>query len=241
MIEKRLQTSHLINSNISTPVLLRVNMDHFIKISYIIPEEYSQKLFSFDLLIHSLNKPQVPILQHKFVDNCFRRFNTRKAKPLASDLFMCGIFLTFSIELDGIIFIEVDEIKNNLINALKISHDRKDELFNLIYSFLNEEYEETINKISIFGEFVTIELASKIKNKKLGFKNAIETLTHHKISERAKINYNYLGFLLSPIYYIRNQKLHPYSKFTFDKSIAELLFTNLSRVIEYLSMNQIKL
>ncbi len=61
------------------------------------------------------------------------------------------------------------------------------------------------------------------------------------MTEKTKINYNYLGSVLYPLYYIRNQKLHPYSKINFDESIAELLFTNLSMIIDFLNDNRIKL
>ena len=61
------------------------------------------------------------------------------------------------------------------------------------------------------------------------------------MSAKTKINYNYLGSVLYPIYYIRNQTLHPYSKINIDESIANLLFTNLSSIVDYLDEYQIKI
>ena len=64
----------------------------------------------------------------------------------------------------------------------------------------------------IFGEFIAKELANKIEKKERDFNGAINTLTHYNLSEKTKINYNFFGSLLAPIYFVRNQKLHPYSK-----------------------------
>lgn len=81
----------------------------------------------------------------------------------------------------------------------------------------------------------------KLKKKNLDFRTAINVITNYKMTEKTKINYNYLGSLLFPIHYIRNQKLQPYSKIEFDEFVAELLFINLSRIIDYIWENKIKL
>ena len=115
--------------------------------------------------------------------------------------------------------------------------------------------------MSILGEFIAKELANKIEKKDRDFRGAINTLTNYKISEKKdrdfrgaidtltihkiyekkKINYKFFGSLITPIYFVRNQKLHPYSTIDFDKSLSEMLFINLSRVIDNLHENQIKL
>ena len=60
------------------------------------------------------------------------------------------------------------------------------------------------------------------------------------MKKNAKINYPFIGALLWPLYYVRNQKLHPYSEIEFDKSLCITLLRNLSEIINYLSRNQFK-
>lgn len=60
------------------------------------------------------------------------------------------------------------------------------------------------------------------------------------MSKQTKINYNYIGSLLWPLYYVRNQKLHPYHKINFNRNTADLCFTNLSEIMRYLSEDGIR-
>ncbi|KKM67408.1 hypothetical protein LCGC14_1471400 [marine sediment metagenome] len=106
---------------------------------------------------------------------------------------------------------------------------------------MQDDYENAINNICIFGEFVAKELSKKINKKNVDFKTAMNLINNYKMKANTKINYNFLGSVLYPIYYCRNQKLHPYSKIDIDEFLAELLFTNLSSIIDYLEENKIKL
>ncbi len=83
-------------------------------------------------------------------------------------------------------------------------------------------------------------MAKKLKKNPKNFRAAINILVSLKMLEHTKINYNYIGSLLWPLYYVRNQKLHPYHKIEFNKYTMDLCFENLNGIIRYLSLKQIR-
>lgn len=185
------------------------------------------------------------ILTHHFLEKGFIKFNLLKATPVDNDnTCMIDLYFEFPYLKKSPIYTEIEiiEIKSNIINSWNIPPERKEELFNIINLYLNNDYRSVINEISIFGEYIARKIAEKAENKKfMDFRSAIEALTHYDPNKRTKIKYIYMGALLWPLYYIRNDKLHPFHQIKFNKSTAELALTNLSKIVKHLSKLNIKL
>ena len=239
MIEKRLISFRLIEPKIKIFTLLILDLFYFLSVR-IIPFEGSEgKFIPCELNIKDIKGES--LFFHKFFNKCNKKFKCVGIEPIEEQVCYCTISLKFDPKADGVLYIELTKIESKTIDNLKMSQIRKEELIRIIDTYIKDDFENAINNICIFGEFITKELAKKIKNQKVDFRNAINSLNNYKMTEKTKINYNYLGSILYPIYYIRNQKLHPYSKIEFDRNIADLIFSSLSRAIDYLSENQIKI
>ena len=104
-----------------------------------------------------------------------------------------------------------------------------------------ESKENSISDMSILSEYIAKEIAKKITKKEpKDFRASVNALVNKKMSGRVKINYNYIGSLLWPLYYVRNEKSHPYHRIEFDKNTSDLCFKNLSELIRYLSSNKVR-
>ena len=239
MIDKRLLTIRLVEPNIKILTILLLNRNYYIKVYITSPKDEKDTFIPCELNITDYKGVQ--IYSNKFYNACIEKFKCEGIETLQDDVCYCIISLEFSTKSNRIFYIELNEIESKTIDNLNISQNRKQEIYKIIDNYLKENFEDAINNICIFGEFITKELAKKIQNKNMEFRTALNILTNHKMTEKTKINYNYLGSLLYPIYYVRNQKLHPYSKIEFDENIAELVFLSLSRIIDYISENQIKI
>ena len=239
MIKKRLVSYREIEPNIEILTVLYSDLYYFLRVRISSEKVNREKFIPCEINITDLEEE--PIFFHKFFNKCNEKFKCEGTEPGKKQMRVCTIFLKFSPETGGILHIELTEIESKTIDNLKMSQNRKEELNRIIDNYVKQDFENAINNICIFGEFITKELARKIKNQNVDFRNAINILNNHKMTEKTKINYNYLGSILYPIYYIRNQKLHPYGKIEFDENIAELIFNSLSRAIDYLSKNQIKI
>lgn len=243
MIEKVLINSQIIEEITKNLIILELNCNYFLKVNLVIPIFVEDKFIPCELSIEDIGSDQEgkELLHIKFYNSCFHKFRCENIKGFYENEAYCVILLKFPPDSDAIVNIEVTKIYDDVIGGLNLSTIRKEELNKIITNYLFEDYEEAIDKICVFGEYLARELAKKIKKRNMDFKTSINTLFNYPMSERTKINYNYLGSLLSPIYYIRNQKLHPYSKINIDENVAELLFVNLSNIINYLYENQIKI
>ena len=264
MIEKILISHQTVMNDNNLKVLvtnMRLNFEYYIKVQIMAIEDITEEFVSCQLRIINMSKAREELLLHKFYNKCSIKFNCVNILPVYNENCWVGIQVAFPLNIECIFLIELIEIKKYIINELNLEQTRKNELFKIIDSYVKGDYDEAINKMSILGEFIAKELANKIEKKNRDFRGAINTLTNYNISEKKdkdfrgaineltiykiyekkKINYNFFGSLLTPIYFVRNQKLHPYSKLGFDKSLSEMLFINLSRVIDNLHENQIKL
>jgi len=222
---------------------MRLNFEYYLKVQIIPIEGITEEFASCELTVLNISDRREELLHHKFYNKCSVKFNCVNIKPADNSKERCwvSIILEFLPGTECLFFIELVEIEKNIIENLNLTQTRKTELYKIIDSYLKEDYEEAINKICIFGEFIAKELANKIEKKNRDFNGAINTLIHYNLSEKTKIHYNFFGSLLTPIYFVRNQKLHPYSKLDFDISLSEMLFINLSRIIDNLNENQITL
>lgn len=244
MIEKILTSHRMVVDPLSKMVtIMRLNFEYYLKVQIIPVEDLTEEFVSCETKVLNISDRTEELLHHKFYNKCSIKFNCVNIKPASGSNEYCwvAIILEFPPDTECLFFIELIEIEKNIIEDLNLTQTRKTELYKIIDSYLKEDYEEAINKMCIFGEFIAKELANKIEKKDRDFNGAINTLSHYNLSEKAKINYNFFGSLLTPIYFVRNQKLHPYSKLDFDISLSEMLFINLSSIIDNLNENQIKL
>lgn len=137
--------------------------------------------------------------------------------------------------------IEIIEFDSKIIDSMNTKPQIKEDIYDLVNKYLSDDFKGAINEIGTIGEYIAREFAEKIHNKKVGnFRTALNILTNEKKLTRKKINYFYLGSLLWPIYYIRNQKSHPYHKIEFDKSTAKIAMENLSSILNYLAKTKFK-
>lgn len=167
MIEKRLISYRFIVPNIKILTLLKLDFNYFLRVQIIPVEGVNEKFIPCELLITDVKEKQ--ILSHKFFNECIKSFECKDIEPVRNDYCFCAILLGFSSESEGILFIELTEIENKIIEELNVSQNRKDQLYKIIDNYLNEDFEEAINKICIFGEFIAKELAKKIKKKEFRF------------------------------------------------------------------------
>lgn len=137
--------------------------------------------------------------------------------------------------------IEIIYTKTDIINNLKTDKEKKEDLYNIIDRYIKDDFKAAISEMGILSEYIAKEVAKKfIKKKPKDFRVAINSLVNKKMSGRVKINYNYIGSLLWPLYYVRNEKSHPYHRIEFNKNTSNLCFSNLSELICYLSSNKVR-
>jgi len=183
------------------------------------------------------------LFNNKFYDKCGEYFNTDNIEStITGGRILCSLNYELLDYSDmTFILVEIFQINDDLIDILKCDEERKEKLKIIINHYLNPSnvyYDSLINEVCIYGEYLAREFAKKAKNQIFkDFKSAVDALMNYK--EETDIKYNYIGSLLYPIYYARNQKLHPYPDVEFYKSYAETLFANLSEIIIYLTEYEI--
>ncbi len=190
--------------------------------------------FADDKLIFNLN----------FFEKSIIRFKIDEITAIHGDLCRIKFFHEFPNMDNSPTNVEIDilEIRTDLIKALNISNEKKEQLFKMIDFYLKSDFQSALNILCILSEYIARELALKAKKKRFkDFRSAVEALIHVKEKRRTKINYIYMGSLLYPIYYIRNQKLHPYHRIEFNESTARIVLYNISEVFEHLIEKNIRL
>lgn len=225
------------------PILLQNGFEYSLKCNIVIPEERSDEFSECIIEIINLNKPKELILKHKFTNNYFTKFKCEDISPLINDICLCGLFYKFPQKNDpgAMILFKIYGINSDIINKLNISIEKRKTLTDILNHYLNDRPKACINETVIFAEYIARELARKAKGKDFSdFGSAVEALSHYKVTSKTKINYSYLGSLLWPLYYLRNQKLHPYAKIPFNQNICDIIFKILSLIILYISQKGIK-
>jgi len=252
MIETILSIKHFFDREIKTRKFfleLEWDIEYYLKIEAIVPPELNKKINLGHIDIYSLID-HIKILDHDFfikdtkkfkfeidIDN-FELFELKYIEAVLSYDFPNII----DDALYGfIIFIEIKKINNELLDNLKVKSDKLHELYKLIDRFLNDDYIGIIADIGVFAEYIALEITKKINKKPSNFRTAVNNLCNYQISKKTKINYNYLGSLLWPLYYIRNQKSHAYPLIEFNKYLSSTLFSILSEIIRYISEKGIQL
>ncbi len=190
--------------------------------------------FADDKLFYNLN----------FIEKSIIRIKIDEITAIHGDLCRIKFFHDFPNMDNSPTNVEIDilEIRTDLIELLNISNENKKLLFEMIDFYLKSDFKSVLNIICILSEYIARELAQKaMKVKFKDFGSAINALVHVKKKRRTKFNYIYMGSLLYPIYYIRNQKLHPYHRIEFNESKARIVLYNISEVFEHLIEKNIKL
>ncbi len=228
--------------NVTLATILALGFEYILKVNIVVDED-EDKFSECDVKITNLSGKKDEIIHHKFLNNCNLRFKCDNIIPTVENYCLCALNYTFPKyphDPGMFIYTFILVIDNKLIDSLNTNTKRKKELYDIIDRFVKEDYKGTIGDIGIFGEYIAREFAKKAKKKKFkDFGSAVEALTHHKMSQSSKINYVYIGSLLWPLYYIRNEKLHPYQKIEFNKDLAEVTIKCLAEIIKYLGVNNI--
>ena len=243
MITKILKTIIPVTQNDGGPIALglRNNTLYYLKAN-IVPIEAESKKQS-ECIIKIVNVTDFSQeIQHRFFKKDVCKFPIKNFTPYAEDFCICGLGYNFPNYNNNpkFLFLELTYIRDDLIDNLKTSKEKKEDLYLIIERYLNDDFKGAISDISIFGEYIAKEIAKKTNKLIKDFRTALNILVNVKMSKQTKINYNYIGSLLWPLYYVRNQKLHPYHKINFNGNTADLCFTNLSEIMRYLSENGVK-
>ncbi len=209
---------------------------YFIHVEIIIPKDSAKKQAGCEILIEDSNG--MKILETKFY-NKYKQFITTENCELDETPFIFATlkYKLFDFEDPVLIFFDLFEIQDFFIDPLNCSEERKEELRSIINNYLNpvdDDYSGVIEKISIFGEYLAKEFAKKACKRQIRqYRDAVNLLCSYKMTKNTKINYPYMGSLLWSLYYVRNQKLHPYSIIQFDKRLAETLLSILTQILHY--------
>jgi len=231
---------------VNLTTILELGFEYILWVRILIPEDSKVKFSECDVKIKNLSGKKDEFFHHKFLNECSTKFKCDNITPIIESYCLCELFYTFpkyphdpGVLINTVIL----KIDNKLIDSLKTSPKRRAELYDIIDRFAKEDYKGTIGDIGIFGEYIAREFVKKAKKaKKQKFKDfgsAVKALTHHQMSKSSKINYAYIGSLLWPLYYIRNQKFHPYQKIDFNAELAEFTIKCLAEIIKYLGVNNI--
>ena len=235
----------IVTQNDGGPITLGLKIDtlHYLRVKIAPFTAESKKQLECIIKIVNVSDFSQEI-QHRFFKEDVYKFltNSFTPSPYAEDFFICGLGYNFPNynNKPKFLSLELTYIRDDLIDNLKTSKEKKGDLYQIIDRYLNDDFKGAISDISIFGEYIAKEIAKKTNNKIKDFRNALNILVSFNMSKQTKINYNYIGSLLWPLYYVRNQKLHPYHEINFNGNTADICFTNLSEIIRYLSENGIR-
>lgn len=190
-------------------------------------------------IFNVMNEEEV-IMTHRFFNKECIKFKCENIEPVEEDIYLISIDFDIKNDSESSSYIDVEiiEIKVDMIESLKADPTIKQNIYEVIDKYLNDDFEGAITKAGIIGEHIAKELAKKTKKIPRDFHTSVNILTNHKMTSRTKINYNYLGSLLWLIYYIRNEKSHPNPKIEFDKSTSDIVIQNFSTIIKYLVKEQ---
>ena len=247
MITKILKTLIIVTERAGGPLSIGLlnNVQNYLKVK-IVPVTHELKKFTECLIKIQNYKELSQTVQHRFFKEDIYKFaitDFTPQLPEMPDLCFCSIIYEFPNYNDNpkMMYIEIFYIKTELIENLKTDKEKKKDLYQIIDRYIKDDFNAAISDMGILSEYIATEIARKIiKKKPKDFRTAINSLVNKNLSGRVKINYNYIGSLLWPLYYVRNQKSHPYHKIEFNRNTSDLCFANLSEVITFLSINKVR-
>lgn len=230
---------------IAVPIEFSFNNLYYLELEINRPSDDKRKQIEGSYSIRNIYGVRKTFINEKFLNIIKRRIVKKEEpeKPLDMDYKVCLLGLGISDPLDTqyLIIAKMSAINKDLIDTLLTSTQRKTELIDLTHRFLTQDYQGAIKEAGIFGEYIAKELLKKLKKQFTNFNSAVKCLTNLPKTSRSKINYNYIGNLLHPIHYIRNEAMHPNPKISLNEITASIVLKNLSGLIKYISINQIKI
>lgn len=220
---------------------LEIGFDYYLKIKAGIPDDYKELFPLGKVLIYSSDDKEI-ILDHRFLIKDTIRFECKEIKTYKENLCCAALsydFPEFKEDWGFITFIEIRKVNLDKVEKLKTKLEKKQEIYKIIDRYLKEDYIGALSDIGVFAEYIAFEIARKVIKKSKNFRSAVDHLCHYKASKKTKINYNYIGSLLWPLYYVRNQKSHAYPLIELNEEVSFTIFTVFSEIIRYLSENEI--
>ena len=237
------------NFKIKIPVAIEFNLKYYIKI-LIFPIAIDIKDIHVDAIVEikDVIGNQEIFYKKKFYDELSDNFLRKRSTDLdikkEIEFLHELCFINFKIlkPKKKVYFMSFEKscINTNLLESLKTSKEKIDLLYYIAEQYLREDYKPVITEIGKFGEYLTKTFLKKIKCKFSNFKPGVDFLANYKPKGTTKINYNFIGNMLYPIYYFRNQASHPDPIIPLDEKTATACIENLSCILQYLSKNQIK-
>ncbi len=229
---------------IIAPISFAFNNVYYLELEIIPPLSDKRKQIEGKYKIAYIYGDQKTFIDERFLNSIKKRVVKKKdpEQPLDIDYKVCLLCLEISDPLDAqyLIRAKMSVINKELIDSLLTSNVKKKDLIALTERFLKQDYKTAIKEAGIFGEYIAKQFLKKLKKKYVSYSSAVNHLSNLKKTNRMKINYKLIGNFLHPIYFIRNEAMHPSSEIPMDETTASLVLTNLSGLITYLSINQIK-
>ncbi len=232
------------NFLIIIPELIEFNLKYYIK-TEIYPLDKDIKNLHVDAIVEIFAfGDQEPFYKKKFYnefnDTVLRKRSNDSDIDKKSEFCMIRFKILKPKKEIYIIGFEKYSIDNHLIESLKTSKEKKNQLIYIADQYLKENYRPVIAEVGKFGEYLTKVFLKKIKKRFSNFKSGVNSLANYIPKGKAKINYNFIGNMLYPIYYFRNQASHPDPIIPLDEKTATVCIENLSCILQYLSKSQVK-
>jgi len=166
--------------------------------------------------------------------------------PLNGD-YCVAVLLIWSkedIKYADILNIKIVEINSENLEILKLSNEKIEEVITIIEKYYNGNEMDTTRDICVYSEFITQKLIEKIEKKKvvgMKFQNMVNKLCNIE-KEKYKYNYSYLGSMLYPIYFLRNELQHGIQQnknIEINKNHTQIIFNLFIEILKYLAKEQI--
>lgn len=165
MITKLLKTIIPVTKNDGGPIALglKINTLYYLKADIVPIGAESEKQSEIVIkIVNVLDFSQE--IQHRFFKKDVYKFLIKDFTPYAEDFCICGLGYNFPNYNNNpkFLFLELTYIRDDLIDNLKTSKEKKKDLYLIIDRYLNDDFKGAISDISIFGEYIAKEIAKKL-------------------------------------------------------------------------------
>ena len=220
---------------VAAPIAFAFNKVYYLELEIIHPFDDNRKQIEGSYSILNIYSKQERFINEKFLNGIKRRIVKKAESEIEHDfdykVCLLGLRISDPLDTSYLIRAEMSEINKDLIDSLLTSNERKKDLIGLTERFLKQDYKTAIKEAGIFGEYIAKQFLKKLKKKFVSYSSTVSYLSHLKKTNKMKINYKLIGNFLHPIYYIRNEAMHPNPEIPMDKTTASLVLTNLSGLI----------
>lgn len=226
---------------IVAPIAFTFNNVYYLELDIIPPLSDKRKQIEGRFKIMYIYGGRKTLTDERFLNSIKKRIVKKEepGKPLDKDYKVCLLGLEIRDPLDTQYFIraKMSVINKDLIDSLLTTNVKKKDLIDLTERFLKQDYKSAIKEAGIFGEYIAKQFLNKLKKNFTSFNSAVNHLSHLDKTSRMKINYKLIGNYLHPIYFLRNEAMHPNPEIPMGETAASLVLTNLSGLVKYLSAN----